>query len=366
MSLSSDIKRVLEIFNASREKAPPYREFEKAPLRSPDATFDREAPGGSPETSGSVFDLRDSPGEPANMSFAPPLRSRKIFRQLEPPRVGGRTGEEWPGLKAAVADLVPALPPAPRDWPVLVLTGLAGGSGRSTLASFLAVENARQGRPCLLVDLNETSIYPYLLMTFRSEESVRTGRSWTLYTSEPAKATLIVVRPETGECGPEEDPGHLSRLREEIASQAAPLLASATPRKPLVLFDAPPLTRSRLHEVSRFASLVLSPIRPDLPSLLSVKDMEKSFDRFEQEEIRNCERYYVLNRFVPDHPLHQDIHEIFRQILARRLCPFVVPEDPSVELALAKGASLLDSFSETPAALSMADVCRWVAGKTDR
>lgn len=368
MSLSSDIRRVLEIFNTTKDNPRPYREFEKVSLRTPERTFEREE-GTSPQSPESPFGISGAIGEKRpNAAFVmPPLRSRKVFRPLEAPPAIAREPEEWKGIKAAVSDLVPSLPPSPDRWPVMMLSSLAGGSGRSTLTSVLAVENARRGRPSLLIDLNETSLYPYLFMIFHHEESIRIGRNWTFYTYEPTGVPIIVIRPEPEEFqeGKSEE-GFLTGLRDEIVAQASTFLSQMECSNPMVLIDAPPMTRQSFQEASGLASILLSPIRPDLPSLLSVKDMEKTFERIEREESRYCERFYVLNRFVPDHPLHQDVYDVFRQILARRLCPFVIPEDPTVELSLAKGESLLDVFPETPAAVSMAECARWIAGKTPR
>jgi cellulose biosynthesis protein BcsQ len=365
MSLSSDIKRVLEIFNATRDDTLPYREFEKPPLRSPETTYGREGEGSLPSSPSPAFGFQGLSGKSGSSSvfLPPPQRSRKVFRPLEAPQATGGKAEEWPGLKAAVSDLIPALPSPSSKWPLLVLCSLAGGSGRSTLSSVLAIENARHGRPCLLIDLNETSLYPYLFMNFRQEESIRMGRSWTFHTYEPTGIPMVVVRPDPEELRGDEESGALSRLRDEIVSQAAGIFGHSGHPDPFVLIDSPPMTRQDLKETLRISSMFLSPVRPDLPSLVSVKDMEKSFDRLEREENRYCERFYVLNRFIPDHPLHQDIYEIIRQILSRRLCPFVIPEDSTVELAQARGESLLDVFSETSAAISMAEVSRWISAK---
>lgn len=365
MSGSSDIKRIMEIFNAARGNAAPYREFERAPLRSPDTSFDRETPEGlrNPPAPEAVFDL-PSPGPPEpNLFSVGSLRSRNVFRPAEPraPREG------WPALDAALSDLTPAVPAIPAPWPVILFAGMAGGSGRSTLASIVSLTYARQGRPSVLIDLNETNLFQYLLMEFKREEFVRVGRTWTLYTYEPTATSLIVVRPDPFLSGLEEENDRaLSRLKDEIVEQASAILPPSGGRPPLLLIDAPPLTRARLSEAALLSSLVVSPIKPDLPSLISIKELEKTFEACEREQGRYCERYYLLNRFISDHPLHQDIYGIFRQILSRRLCPFVIPEDPQVELALAKGASLLDAFSESPAATSLDEAARWIATRLGR
>ena len=365
MSLSSDIKRVLEIFNATKDNPRPYHEFEKVPLRSPERSFDREDVSPLPPP-GSRFGLPgDSGGSRATHTFVlPPATGRKVFRPLDPPQATIREPEEWPGIKAVVSDLVPALPTHPTRWPVMILTSFAGGSGRSTLASVLAVENARQGRPCLLIDLNESSMYPYLLMAFRQEESIRIGSSWTFYTYKPTGVPILVIRPDPGDFQEiAAGTARLSQLRDDFVAQTSAFFSQSGYPDPFILIDAPPMNRPFLQEATNVASLILSPIRPDFPSLLSVKEMEKSFDRIEREESRYCERFYLLNRFESNHPLHQDIYEIFRQILSRRLCPFVIPDDPTVEVALAKGESLLDVFSETSATVSMTEAARWIAGK---
>lgn len=367
MSLPPDIQRIIDIFNAAREKPVPYREFSRPPLHSPDTTFDREPPepSGKAPAPESAFAPHHPGIQPSNapLFFAQSLRAKKVFRPAET----GETGQGWPALEAALSELVPAIPAVREKWPVLLFTGMAGGTGRSTLASAFSVANARQGRPCVLIDLNGTDIFQYLLMPFRREEFVRVGRTWTLYTYEPTRTPMIVVRPEPGErTFEEEEDGALSRLRDDIVDQASAILTASGGPSPLLLVDAPPLSRQRLYEASLFTSLILSPVKPDLPSLISVKELEKSFEMFEREQARYCERYYLLNRFVQDSPLHQDIYGIFRQILSRRLCPFVIPEDPSVELSLAKGASFLDGFPESPAASSMAEASRWIEKKMER
>ena len=363
MSFSSDIKRIMEIFDAAKNHPVAYREFEKPPLRAPDTSFDRDAPESSRKTPESVFDLPNRPEARPNLFFIPSHRPQKGSRPF-PAAQNGQTREQWPALEAALLELVPAISGAPADWPVLLFTGMAGGCGRSTLLAGLSIMTARQGRPCLLIDLNETNLFPYLLMEFRKEEFIRVGRTWTLYTYEPTATSMIVVRPEPGESALEEnEAGALSRLKDEIVDQAAGLLPPSATRTPLVLVDSPPMTRQRLYEASLFSSLILSPVKPDLPSLISIKEMEKDFESFEREQARYCERFYVLNRFVAEHPLHQDIFGIFRQILSRRLCPVVIPEDPTVELALAKGASLMDAFSTSPAATSIAEAATWIGSK---
>jgi cellulose biosynthesis protein BcsQ len=369
MSLSSDIKRIMEIFNAAKENPVSYREFEKAPLTSPETSYEREVPedrGKSPE---SVFG-KGHPDRRTTLFFVPSLRPRKPFRPVEAgppgePSAPGQ-GERWPALEAALSELVPVLAGARQEWPLLLFTGLSGGGGRSTLASVLSVVSARQGRPCLLIDLNETNIFQYLLMPFRREEFVRVGRTWTLYSYEPTQTPMIVVRPDLGERPGEEEAGFLERLRDEITDQASGILTVSGGPTPLLLVDAPPFSRQGLYEASLLSSLILSPVRPDLPSLVSIREMEKSFEAFEREQARYCERFYLLNRFQRDNPLHNDIYGIFRQILSRRLCPFVIPEDPAVELSLAKGASFLDTFPETPAATSMEEVSRWIVSRLER
>ena len=175
-------------------------------------------------------------------------------------------------------------------------------------------------------------------MKFRKEEFVRVGRTWGPSTP-------------TNRPGP---PSSSSSVRTPVVRpswRAAP--------GPLVLGRRPshdPATTLRgLPDL--LPEPLSRPSRPRLPDL--DQGTWKRTSTPSRGSRSTTSKLYVLNRFVAEHLLHQDIYGIVRKLLGRRLCPFVVPEDPTVELALTKGASLLDVFPETPAASSMVEVSRW-------
>jgi len=121
--------------------------------------------------------------------------------------------------------------------------------------------------------------------------------------------------------------------------------------------------------VQRLADLnptVLVPIVPDMNSVMSLRSVERMFQRIVDCEGRPLLPFYVLNQFDAALPLHLDVREILRGQLRDRLLPFTIASSQAVSEALAEGMTVLDYAPDAPVSQDYLDVAAWLSNISPR
>jgi cellulose synthase operon protein YhjQ len=217
--------------------------------------------------------------------------------------------------------------------PVLAIFSLAGGVGKTSMVATLGRALAARGEKVLLVDTNSYGLLPlYYGAKDARPGTVRTFSDETTHTT--VKLLSLDVDHSTDQ----------SSLVQDIVrgSQGADR----------VLLDLATGSSSLTRKILRLAPNVLVPLVPDISSLASLQAVESFFARQSDAEGRTIEPAYILNRFDPSLPLHQDMREALRQRLGDRLLPFILRRTPALSEALAEGMTVVDY---SPASLIVED-----------
>ena len=340
MSQSPDLDRIKSHFQKTGEEPFPYVEFPQEQTKPP--------------LSGARARTVSLPPPSRN----PPLPSRESLL----PRIA--TGE-WAALDRAIGKGRSLQRQSEQHWPCVLVTGSAGGTGKTLLAASLAAQWSLSGRPVVLLDLNASSFLSFLFLGKKKTESVRAGKIWTTYARPGEAIPLLSVRfqsPLSGSGGTE---CAFSDLYHEIRLEAPSLFPLSPRTLPLILVDMPLYPPSLIEEAAGMSPLVLLPTLPEIPSLLAAKEMENFFERTEADRGLYFERYYILNRINENRPLHQNLAARFQWLLGSRLCPVTIAENPAMEDLLANGHSFLNLPTENQAPVLSDRIARWVMEKSD-
>jgi cellulose biosynthesis protein BcsQ len=347
MSQSPDLERIMSYFQTESGGAPSrYVEF---PLTPP-------AP------------VKPLPGKRRGQTLpppAPPPPTPEPSITLE--ESSAALSGEWPALDAILGKGRTGRPTSRRQWPTILMTGSVGGTGKTLLLASIGATLALRGRPVIVVDLNGTSYLPFLFIGSHKVSTTRMGRIWTSFFHEGVQIPLLSVRTD-GPLSGTTDPGidlSFSDLYNEIRAEAPALVSFPDLPLPLILVDLDASGRPIFEETVTRAQIALSPVAPEIPSLLAAKEMENYFGMLESGKGIYCERYYIVNRFSGDNPFHAHLRNRFESLLNRRLCPVIIPEDPLLESLLARGEPFPGTLSKIGIFRANEDIGRWLLEKCE-
>ena len=340
MSQSPDLERIKAHFQTTDDASVPYVEFRQETRKlSPSGTGAR------------------------TVRFAPPPRKIPL-----PPGDALATqpaSGEWTALDRAIGRSRTSPRQPEQHWPCVLVTGPAGGTGKTLLLASLAARWSLSGRPVVLLDLTSSSFLSFLFLGIKKSESVRTGKIWTTYARPGETLPLLSIRFQSPLFGAGEPECAFSDLYHEIRMEVPALLPLSSHTLPLILVDLPLSPPALIEEATGMSPLVLLPLLPEIPSLLAAKEMENFFERTEAEKGLYTERYYILNRLDETRSFHQNLAGRFQWLLGSRLCPVTIPDNPSMEDRLAKGQSFLDMPDENVSLLLCDRIARWALDKAD-
>jgi cellulose biosynthesis protein BcsQ len=341
VSQSPDLDRIKSYFQMSRRgEESPYVEFRQdAQKMSLPAESARPRPLSPP--------VRTPPRQPVTPVPVPP------------------SSDELPALDRAIGKSRPTIVQTEKRWPAVLITGPAGGTGKTLLLASMAAQWALMGRSVIVLDLSPSSFLSFLFLGQQKTETARAGKIWTSFFMNGEKIPLLSVRM---------DPPFYSRsgtdlaftdLYHEIRKEAPALYSFPHHPTPVILLDLPMANRSLFEEAVDFGPLVIAPLIPEIPSLLAAKEMENFFDRAEAEKGIYCERYYIINRLHHGNSFHNHLAGRFDWLLNTRLCPLSIPENPALETLLAKGENFLGIQSDIEFPAVFEQVSRWVLDRLD-
>jgi hypothetical protein len=355
MSQSPDLERIMSYFHKGAETEATYVEF---PSTLPKPVRPQPEP---PRTRPIPAPPRPAPPPVERPVSVPP--AHRPAPHFQGPALPG----EWPALDEALRKGLPEGAGTEGAWTPILMTGLAGGTGKTLLLTLLATTLALRNTPVILVDLNGSSFIPFLFIGCHRVETTRVGRAWTSYFHEGRQIPLLSVRVE-GPFSGDPDSGTdltFSDLYHEIRAEAPALFPFSDAARPTILIDLAASARPVFEETVSRSRLVLSPIIPEIPSLLSVKELENYFEALETGKGIYCERFYLPNRFSGENPFHAHLLGKFQWLLNRRLCPVVVPEDPALGSFLAQGETFRRLLVQNGITHTLGPVLGWLAEKCE-
>ncbi len=340
MSQSPDLDRIKSHFQKTADNRLPYVEF---PRETRAKTFIGKAP--------------------QTISFPSPQKKTALPQgdSLSPRPSSG----EWTALDRAIGNGRFQQRQSQQHWPCVVVTGSAGGTGKTLLLASLAAQWSLSGRPVILLDLTASSFLSFLFLGKKKTESIRMGKVWTTYARQGETIPLLSVRLESSFFGSGETEWALSDLYHELRLEAPSLLPASAKILPLILIDLPLFPSSLIGEAAEMSPLVLLPVLPEIPSLLAAKEMENCFERTEAEKRLYVERFYILNRLDETRLIHQNLASRFQWLLGSRLCPHSIADNPLLEDLLARGHSFLDMPSENASPVLCDRIGRWIMEKAE-
>lgn len=352
MSQSPDLEQIMSYFQTESGGAPSrYVEFPRTPL----------AP------------VKPLPGKRRIQTLPPPAPPPPTPEpstpelSITPEKSSTALSGEWPALDAILGKERTGRPTSIRKWPTILMTGSVGGTGKTLLLASIAARLALRGRPVIVVDLNGTSYLPFLFIGSHKVSTTRMGRIWTSFFHEGVQIPLLSVRTD-GPLSGATDPGidlSFSDLYNEIRAEAPALVSLPDLPLPLILVDLDASGRPIFEETVTRAQIALSPVAPEIPSLLAAKEMENYFGTLESGKGIYCERYYIINRLSGDNPFHAHLRSRFESLLSRRLCPVIIPEDPLLESLLARGEPFLTILSRIGVSRAIEETGRWLLDRCE-
>lgn len=231
--------------------------------------------------------------------------------------------------------------------PAVLLFSVAGGVGKSTIASTLARALASHGERVLLVDATSTGILP---LAFGARERKRGVLRTFAPPAGSAEAHVQTITVDSAEpWGP--DTFEAEALFDLLLKQPA--------HPDRILIDVPTASKGTALRLLPLAPLILVPLLPDIHSAAALDSIEAFFAAWMDEE-RMAGPYYLLNQFDPDLPRHAFEREALRARLGNRLIDFELRRDPAVTDALAEGMTVIDFAPTSEAAADHRKLAEWL------
>jgi len=272
--------------------------------------------------------------EPVAPTAAESAMSEPVAQRIPPARDESAPSSttSWHALDRILGGRV-AESGLPRTWPCakIALFSLAGGVGKTTLASGLARALSLRGERVALVDCA-----PFGTL----------AHHFGLSTQRPAVSSLFIP-PVAG--GGVPISVLATPMLEHFGADRAEWPARIDAGSSFILMDSPAGINPMAELVLRKSTYALIPIAPDVHSLSSIS----SLNAFLTSSGNGVRPLFVLNRFVPNRPLHRDIRSRLEQILGERLLPILVREDHAVTDAAAMGVPVFDHAPRCAAAEDM-------------
>lgn len=219
---------------------------------------------------------------------------------------------------------------------VVVVRGVRGGGGSSTVAANLAAALQNLGRHCLMLDLCQTNDLRFHASVDPSEPD---GWARRLVADQSWEGAVFGIEDGIrvipfGELDYQEYDRFLNLSQTSLTRFAEQVLAGFSPAVDWLIVDAPPLVsqhgsafESLLYTFSEAASLRLLAVPPESPSYISLK-----FNPRVSEAA--ADYHLVLNRTASEVEVNRDMALVLRQEFPARVVPSLVGNDNALPEAL--------------------------------
>lgn len=286
----------------------------------------------SPNRSSGAF-----PGAESNLATMPRSRGSKSLRQPQDdsPRWVALKRSHSPGLKDREEDADARI-----DLPAVAFFSLAGGTGKTCLAASIGCLLAAEGERSLLVDTHSYS----LLQLFFGAREIGAGASRVFVSTNSAPLRVMAL----DRCCDEGEFAPLDQIARHVEGMNR------------ILIDISTASLGLLREILPLAPTVVVVLAPDMGSVVSLKPLQREFERMEEATDREIDAVYVLNRFDPSLRLHRDIRDRLNRQLGKRLLPITVHSSHAVSEALAGGMTIVDYAPEAQTVRDLSDLAQWV------
>jgi len=245
---------------------------------------------------------------------------------------------------------------------VIAVVSAKGGVGKTTISANLAAAIALTGRPVLVVDLDPQNAMQWHLGGLNQNDCK--GIS-ALSTQRMGLAEVSHLSPYGVSFTPYGNGGESNRIRfeavlEEQEGWLLQVLKSAQLRHDtVVILDTPPGPSVYLKQAVNAAQLLLVVMLADAASYATLPEIETLIASYGRDAQKRMDSAFIVNQGT-NHQLAKDVTTLFAERLGTRMVPFVVPENPAVEEALACERPLLSYQPENPAATSLRAVANWL------
>jgi len=244
----------------------------------------------------------------------------------------------------------PVGPESSLHVPTLALLSLAGGVGKTLLATSLSRSLAAQGRRVLLVDTR-----PYGLLPLLFAAPDLTPGAITTVSCGAAAAPLAVLsygsQQQSQTTGPEES--FADQLRQGANGMQQ------------VVIDIASGSAARMHQLVPLASHILVILTPDMASLSSLQALQTLLQPLLDACDERPDVHYLLNQFDPAMRLHNAILNVLKAQLGEQLLPFVVHHSSAVPEAIAEGLPVEQYAPEAEVVHDLHHLAQWVSALDD-
>jgi len=199
---------------------------------------------------------------------------------------------------------------------------------------------AAGGESSLLVDTHSYS----LLQLFFGAREIRAGASRAFVSANSAPLRVMA----------------LDRWRDEDEFPPLNQIAQHIEGMDRILIDISTASLRLLREILPLTPTVVVVLAPDMASVVSLKSLQREFQRMEEETDREIDAVYVLNRFDPALRLHRDIRDRLVRQLGKSLLPIAVHRSHAVSEALSGGMTIVDYAPEAQTVEDLRDLAHWV------
>jgi cellulose biosynthesis protein BcsQ len=226
------------------------------------------------------------------------------------------------------------------DLPTVAFFSLAGGTGKTTLAASVGSLLATEGERSLLVDTHRYG----LIQLFFGAREIRAGASRTFVSanSVPLRVMALDRWRDEGEVPP------LTQIEQHVEGMNR------------ILIDISTASLKLLWEILPLAPTVVVVLAPDMASVVSLKPLQREFQRMEDETDWDFDVVYLLNRFDPSLRLHRDVRDRLARQLGKRLLPVAIHRSHAVGEALAGGMTIVDYAPGAQTVEDLRDLAQWV------
>jgi len=245
---------------------------------------------------------------------------------------------------------------------VIAVVSAKGGVGKTTISANLGAGIAQTGRPALIIDLDPQNAMQWHLGGLDQNDckgiSALNGSRTRLAGVTHASQFGVSFTPYG-------NGGEAKRIRfEEILDRQDDWLLKKLKSANLhpdtiVLLDTPPGPSVYLKQAVHAADFLLAVMLADAASYSTLPEMEELIANYGQHANKRIGSAYIINQGAK-RQLAKDVITLFSERLGSRLVPFVVPESPEVEEALAYERPILDYQPANPAAENLQAIVNWI------
>ncbi|MFZ6772767.1 cellulose biosynthesis protein BcsQ [Undibacterium sp. SXout7W] len=220
---------------------------------------------------------------------------------------------------------------------VIAIVSAKGGVGKTTISANLGVGFAQRKHPVLIVDLDPQNAMQWHL---GGMDAVNSKGISDLTGSRTRLAGVSYTSPYGVDFVPYGQSGEVQRMRfEQVLEEKEDWLlkkleAANLPRNTIVMLDTPPGPSVYLKQAMYAADFLFVVVLADAASYSTLPEMEDLIATYGNRSGSQVGSFYIVNQ-GSQRQLAQDVTSLFAERLGKRMVPYIVPESPQVEEALA-------------------------------